>query len=276
MKKSILIISILYLFSTVFLNSEMNAQHLDAVVSGCDSLKLMKAEHMSYATVWFQKSAENRAVYYQTFNLAKMMLDKNLKEDKSKRPNAIITDIDETIIDNSAFQARLLDQAVLYSETDWEQWELEKNAKAMPGAVEFCNYAKNKKVEVFYVSNRSTKNLEATIENLKNLGFPYADKEHMLFKEDSSDKTGRRNKVAEKYDVILLLGDNLRDFDEIFGKRGEDFGFKVVDGNKDQFGKTFIVFPNPMYGEWEKPVYKNNFKRTDEEKRKMRIDALDK
>ena len=274
MKKAFLLLMIPIVLIISCKNKENSTDQDKAPV--CDSLKLMKAEHMAYATVWFQKSAENRAIFYQTFQFAKMMLDKNLKEIKSKKPKAIITDIDETVVDNSAYNARLIDQAMLYANDTWDVWETEKKAKAMPGAVDFCNYAKSKKVEVFYVSNRSKKNVDATIENMKSLGFPYVDKEHMLFKTESSDKTARRNEVSETYEVVLLMGDNLRDFDEIFGKRGEDLGFKTVDDHKSEFGKKFIVFPNPMYGEWEKSIYKGDFNRTDEEKRKMRIGILDK
>jgi 5'-nucleotidase (lipoprotein e(P4) family) len=258
-------------------NNEANNQKKDHLnTTECDSLKLMKADHIAYATIWFQKSAENRALFYQTFEFAKLTLDKNLKEIKSKTPKAIITDIDETVIDNSMYNARLIAEAKLYTNETWDIWETDKNAKALPGAVEFCNYAKSKNVEVFYISNRSMKNLEATMENMKILGFPYIDKEHMLLKNESSDKTDRRRRVGESYEVVLLLGDNLRDFDEIYGKRGDDLGFKTVDDTKTQFGNKFILFPNPMYGEWEKTIYKGNFNRTDEEKRKMRIDILDK
>ncbi|MCD4741472.1 MAG: hypothetical protein K8R67_03165, partial [Desulfobacteraceae bacterium] len=170
----------------------------------------------------------------------------------------------------------LIEKGASYDKESWAVWVNEKRAKALPGALDFCNYAKKKGVEVFYVSNRSTTRIDATVENMINEEFPFADKDHMYLKTESSNKTNRRNSIFEKYDVILLMGDNLRDFDEIFGGRGEDFGFNVVDKNKDKFGTKFIVFPNPIYGEWEKIIYKGDFSKSDGEKRKMRVDALDK
>jgi len=239
---------------------------------------LNNSEHLSMATLWYQKAAEVQAIYYQTFNLAKLMLDKNIKKDrfklKKKLPKAIITDIDETILNNSPYNANLIITGTSYNKESWTKWVNEKRAKALPGAVDFCNYAKEKGIEIFYVSNRSDKDIDASMENLKKEGFPYVDKEHIYLKTNSSNKTDRRNKILEKYNVILYLGDNLRDFDETFGGRGSDFGFGITADNKETFGTKFIVFPNPMYGEWEKGFYNGDFSKPDKEKRQMRKDAL--
>lgn len=270
---------ILFSFVTVFFITPcfaQNDENIEETIINNAADTLLKSEHLSMATLWFQKSAENRALYYQTYAFAKIMLDKNLKESKSKKPKAVITDIDETVLDNSPYNAGLIEKGASYDKESWAVWVNEKRAKALPGALDFCNYAKKNGVEVFYVSNRSAERIDATVENMINEKFPFADKDHMYLKTETSNKTDRRNSIAENYDVILLLGDNLRDFDEIFGGRGEDFGFKVVDKNKDKFGTKFIVFPNPIYGEWEKAVYKGDFSKSDEEKRKMRVDALDK
>jgi len=235
-----------------------------------------ESDHMSMATIWFQKSAENRAVYYQTFALAKMMFDKNAGEIKTKKPLAVITDIDETVLDNSPYNAGLIEKGTNYGKESWKTWVREERAKALPGALDFCNYVREQGVEVFYVSNRHNDDVEATIQNLVEAGFPFADKEHVILKTESSDKTERRAKVSETHEVILFLGDNLRDFDEVFGGRGEDLGFKAVDDHMKSFGTKFIVFPNPIYGEWEKAVYKGDFSIADDEKRQMRLDILDK
>jgi len=248
----------------------------EAVVKQKDSL--MVSEHNASATLWYQKAAEVQAIYYQNFNLAKLMLDKNKKKDrfklKKKMPKAIITDIDETVLDNSPYNANLILKGTSYNKETWTSWVNEKRAKALPGAVGFCKYAKEQGVEVFYVSNRSAKTTDVTIENLIKEGFPYADKEHVILKTTTSDKTERRNELLKKYDIILYLGDNLRDFDEVFGGRGSDSGFGITEENKETFGTKFIVFPNPMYGEWEKGIYNNDFSKSDKEKLEMRRSAL--
>ena len=249
------------------------------IIINKDTSEILNAEHQVTAILWFQKSAEAEAVYYQTYNYAKMMLDDILKKNrfkiKKKKPKAIITDIDETVLNNSPYNARLIAEGKHFEKESWTEWVNEKKAKALSGALDFCNYAKEKGVEIFYISNRSIINLKATSENLKNAGFPFADKKHILLKDKTSDKTARRNTVLKNYDVILYLGDNLRDFDENFKYSEKTNRNDSVDAHKDFFGTKYIVFPNPMYGEWEKAAYKGDFSKTDAEKRKMRINALD-
>ena len=275
--KNFLILSVA---TFLFLTSCCKEEEVEKIIINNSADTLLNSEHLVMATLWFQKSAEMQAIYYQTFRFAKMMFDENIKQSRFKikktKPKAVITDIDETILDNSPYNAGLIEKGESYNKESWAKWVNEKRAEALPGALDFCNYAKEKGVEIFYVSNRSADRIDATIENMINEGFPFADKEHLYLKAETSNKTDRRNNILENYDVILLLGDNLRDFDEIFGNRGEDFGFNIVNKNKDKFGTNFIVFPNPIYGEWEKAVYKGDFSKSDEEKRKMRVDALDK
>ncbi|MCF6183275.1 MAG: 5'-nucleotidase, lipoprotein e(P4) family [Bacteroidales bacterium] len=245
-----------------------------------DSSEISNSEHLSMATLWFQKSAEAKAVYYQTFNFAKTVFDGKIKKDrfklKKKKPKAIITDIDETILNNSPYEARLIETGTSYNEKSWSKWVNEKQAKALPGAVNFMNYVKGKGVDVFYISNRNVKYLQATLENLKKVGFPFADETHILLKDKTSDKSARRDSVLKNYKVILYLGDNLRDFDENFKYAKNMNRNDSVAKYKDLFGAEYIVFPNPMYGEWEKAVYESDFSKSDNEKRKMRIDALNK
>ena len=90
--------------------------------------------------------------------------------------------------------------------------------------------------------------------NLRKAGFMDFTDEDVLLKEETSDKTNRREAIEEKYEIILYLGDNLRDFSEIYGGRGDDFGKKVVNENFERLENKFVLFPNPVYGEWEKPI----------------------
>ncbi len=279
MKKIILMIALsVFVFSSCCDEKEVKTEK--EIIINKDSSEISNAEHQVMATLWFQKSAEAEAAYLQTYNFAKIIFDRNLKKDrfklKKKKPKAIITDIDETVLNNSPYNARLIENGEHFTKESWTKWVNEKKAKPLPGALDFMNYAKEKGVEVFYVSNRSVKNLEPTLENLKNAGFPFADKKHILLKDKTSDKTPRRNSILKNYDVILYLGDNLRDFDEIFKYSEKTNRNDFVSVHKDLFGTKYIVFPNPMYGEWEKEAYKGYFSKTDAEKRRMRIDVLEK
>ena len=88
----------------------------------------------------------------------------------------------------------------------------------------------------------------------------------MVLKSGTSSKEIRRNALEEKFDIIMLIGDNLADFDAVFDTRGDDLGFDAVDKNRERFGAEFIVLPNPMYGPWINAAVKNQPGETAREK----------
>ena len=270
---------ILFLFLTIFISCKTSTNN--QAESEVAHLELSKSEHLVMSVVWYQKSAEMRAIYYQTFNFGKKLLlekinngIKNNEKNNSKK-YAVIVDVDETMLDNSVFEAKLIKDGKFFNKELWNEWIELSQAKALPGAVEFAKYAESLGVEVFYVSNRTEAMVEATVENMKAVGFPYSDADHCLFKGETSDKTERRSKIAENYEIVLFIGDNLRDFDELFKQREGDLGFSVVDDNKDLFGDKFLMLPNPMYGEWEKAVYGGSYPESEAEKTKLRKDILE-
>ena len=245
------------------------------LMTGCAYNTKDLNEQLVMATAWTQTSAEYRALCYQSFNLAKMNLDAFLASYSGSKPVAIIVDADETVIDNSAYEAWLIGQDIGYSSKTWTPWMAAGEAKAIPGAAEFLNYAKGRGVEVFYVTNRKMVGYEGTEKNLKALGFPNVDKKHLLLRTKSSDKQERRDIVAKDYKVALLMGDNLNDFLSVFAKKSVADRFAETDKIKDEWGKMFIVFPNAMYGEWEGSIYKGNWGASAAEKSKMRKDHLE-
>ncbi len=145
-------------------------------------------EHSVQSVNWQQLSAEYRALAYQAYNIAKSRLDEILESKKKSDKLAVITDIDETVIDNSPYNARLIKEDKEYDREGWIKWGKEKKAGAAPGAVEFFNYAADKGVEVFYISNRYDTQKEETMENLDILGLPFIDEEHFLLREKSGGK----------------------------------------------------------------------------------------
>ncbi|PKQ63516.1 5'-nucleotidase, lipoprotein e(P4) family [Labilibaculum filiforme] len=232
-------------------------------------------EHLVMATLWFQRASECRALYYQAFNIAKLSLDNQLaSQNENSLPKAVVVDIDETVLDNSPFETNSIRTGQSFTSEAWTEWTDMAKASPTPGALEFLNYAATKGVETFYISNRDTSALTKTIENLQKLGFPFADKQHVLLKTDTSVKTPRRNKVLESHEILILAGDNLGDFDEFLEDRSTDFGFSKVDKMQAEFGNRFIVLPNPMYGSWEKEVLKSKTKLDASEKEKLRKKRL--
>ena len=81
-----------------------------------------KQNHLTAATLWQQTSAEAYALNIQNYKLAEIMLEENLKSGKSEKPKAIITDLDETVLDNSAYNARMIKKNHPYTPETWAEW----------------------------------------------------------------------------------------------------------------------------------------------------------
>jgi 5'-nucleotidase (lipoprotein e(P4) family) len=236
-------------------------------------------EYQTAAVLWTQSSAEYRALAYQTFSLARLRFDQamtNRKSRRSAKPLAIVVDVDETVMDNSRFQAELILRGVSYTSQSWQAWCERAEGGAVPGAVEFLNYATRRGAHVFYITNRREAEKAGTITNLKKLGFPEVSEDSVMVRAQGSNssKESRREIVRSRYRIVLLVGDNLNDFNDDFAGKSIAARNAEVDRQRAEFGSTFIVVPNPMYGDWESAVYANKSNLSDEEKRALRRAAL--
>lgn len=221
-------------------------------------------EYQVAAVLYMQRAGEYRALTYQAFNFAQMKLDadfdkkniKKLPKEERNRARAVVVDIDETVLDNSPQQAYLIKNRQPFDIKTWYAWGEKREAKAIPGAVDFLNYASKKGVKVFYVSNRDDVQAQATIDNLRAVGFPDATTETVVLRvKGESSKEARRLAIASKYRIVLLMGDNLDDFSNVFERKSINDRFAEVDKARTDFGGKFIVLPNAMYGTWENAVY---------------------
>jgi 5'-nucleotidase (lipoprotein e(P4) family) len=229
------------------------------------------------ANLWMQISAEYRACCYQAYNLARWRLTDKVQHVPPggwARPPAVVLDLDETVLDNGAFQTRLIRNGLGFDQATWDDWEKNDFARVrlVPGAREFIREAKRLGVKPVYISNRSEKKeLRAgTLKALELLGIEVPG-EDLLCATNTSDKTERRRSVEARYTVLLYLGDNLRDlFEGDFKSTVDNLkpGSKTTDREKlraaiearaaavdrceDLFGREWIIFPNPAYGEWGK------------------------
>lgn len=228
-------------------------------------------DHQIFAVLFQQHAAEYRALCYQAFNCARIVLASEIVTHKGAKPLAVISDIDETLLDNSPELADRIIRNIPYSHEHWLKWTMhEKRAKALPGAVEFLKYADSMNIKIFYISNRTEEEKAATIDNMKNLGFPQLDATSFLLKsvdKSSSDKELRRQTVLLTHDIVLLLGDNLGDF--ISAKLPISRRNELADSLKATWSLKNIVLPNPCYGGWEEAIrlFKNNLT-------KSQIDSL--
>ena len=253
MKKSffILIINFLSIFLFTTCNNSINK---DDTSVNCEDTTSVYNRRLMMAVLYQQQAAECKALYYQGYNIARLMLDKDIDNVKPNKKRAIIVDIDETVLDNSPFEAAIITRNAKYPD-DWQKWTKLAKAKACPGSVDFLNYAYNKGVTVFYITNRTFNERETTIQNLISEKFPLADTNHILFKADVSSKEKRRNLIENEFYIVELIGDNLSDFTNIFDNKSPEARSSESEKIRYEFGKKFIVLPNAMYGDWEKAMY---------------------
>ena len=208
------------------------------------------------ATLYNHYAAEYKALSHQAFNIASERIKKIADDETIISSLAIIVDIDETILDNSPYQAKLINDKIGYPEY-WNEWCNLSKAEPVPGALRFLSYADSLGFTIFYISNRKKRFVEdGTIANLREIGFPQVEEGKILLREDPSDlnpdpsnKESRRTLIENQgYRIVLLAGDNLGDFFE--DSRNTEGRNLIVESVKSEFGKKFIVLPNAMYGNW--------------------------
>jgi 5'-nucleotidase (lipoprotein e(P4) family) len=215
----------------------------------------------AFAALWQQRAAEYKALCFQAYNIARMRLNEDLQQTADK-PMAIVTDIDETVLDNSPYTVHTALKGEGYNDKSWMEWTGKAIADTVPGALSFLQYAAEKGVHVYYITNRSEAERTATLQNLQRWHFPDADNDHLILKTTTSSKEARRLQVAQTHKIILLMGDNLSDFAAIFDKQPLEQREQVTKQSAAEFGNRFIVLPNPMYGDWLPAMFQYNYKQS--------------
>ncbi|HVG44795.1 MAG TPA: HAD family acid phosphatase [Longimicrobium sp.] len=202
------------------------------------------------AVHWWRNSAEQRAVFVQTYRWA----GERLRELAAREPRgswAVIMDADETTLDNSAYQLRRGAQNLGYSAESWTAWAREKAAAATPGAAEFTRLVHELGGRVAIVTNRDEDVCPDTRENLRQVGIAF---EVVLCRvQGQSDKNPRFAAVQAgtgtglpPLKVLMWVGDNIQDFPRLT----QDV--RAQPAALDPFGRGYVILPNPMYGSWER------------------------
>ena len=247
------------------------------------------------AVAWTQNAIEHDLIYREVYRVAGEKLRAALKDSTwdalpnrdrkqplhSKLKPAVIVDIDETVLDNSPYQARLVANGKAYDEFTWSEWCREKRAKPLPGALEFAQGAAKRGITVFYLSNRAQDLNGATLENLRADGFPVENDGVFLglgtvvdgCEQNGSEKGCRRALVGRTHRVLMQFGDQIGDFVDIDantpnGRRA------AIEPYAKWIGERWFVLPNPTYGAWEPALFNNDWARPAGERREAKIEAL--
>jgi 5'-nucleotidase (lipoprotein e(P4) family) len=228
------------------------------------------------ANIYNQTSAEYRACCLSVYKAAAYRLEEIL-EDADPPPvrPAVVMDLDETVLDISSFQTFLYENGLKYTSDLWFSYEQEGTGEVelVPGAGEFIQEAEAMGVAVVYLSNRNEANRDYTVSVLERLGLDISGIEGRLYLRAtgaSSDKSPRRDALSARYNVLMIFGDDLRDFSEVFAPeklsddattadylRAVQARAAAVDAASCHWGIDWFVLPNCMYGEWESLVPAN-------------------
>lgn len=229
------------------------------------------AERELLSDLYIQTSAEYNALCEQTYRYAwDSLLAQLPKYEKDPKPLAVVMDLDETVVDNSRYQSWLYANSMTFTRPTWAEWEKPGNDQVglVPGALSFIknveNYGK-RKIDVVYISNRRDR--DGTLDLLKRLGLA-TDRidERLHVRTNGRDKESRRELVRKKYNIAMLIGDNLADLSSDFWPKGYDsekdrdnldaqtaavkYRLAAVERHKKRFGEDWIILPNPVYGDW--------------------------
>ncbi|EPH0093629.1 5'-nucleotidase, lipoprotein e(P4) family [Pluralibacter gergoviae] len=229
-------------------------------------------EQYTMSVLWYQNAAEARAAFYQGYQLGRLRLEQALNK-KSVKPLAVVLDLDETVLDDSPHQAWLLkNQQFLLA--GWDEWVEMAAAEPVPGALDFLRFADEHGVKIFYLSDRKQSQFDVTLSNLQRINLPQARRENLLLKTpEMHGKQSRRDALESKYNVVLYFGDNLADFIDSKGKTQEERN-SMMEAHRQEFGDRFIIFPNPMYGDWYGGVIGDKFNADYNEIYKLRRSRL--
>lgn len=246
------------------------------------------------AVAWAQTAVEHDLIYTQTYRDAQSRLleilhdpnwDALTKQDRmaptTGLPPAVVLDIDETVLDNSPYQARLIRSGGEFDEASWAAWCKAERARALPGALAFTQFAAAHGIAVIYLSNRAQDLDGVTFANLRQLGFPVSGPDAFLglgtvepgCHQVGTEKGCRRQLVSRKYRVLMQFGDQLGDFVDALANT-EAGRRQAIVGYMDWIGTRWFVLPNPTYGSWEPALFHNDWGVPAAERREEKLDHL--
>jgi acid phosphatase len=246
------------------------------------------------AVAWSQTAIEHDLIYLQTYRDAQARLlaamkdrhwDALAKDDRVAPAGglqpAVVLDIDETVLDNSPYQARLVRSGGEYNEADWAEWCRQESARALPGVVEFTQFAAKHGIAVLYVSNRARDLDQVTLANLRKVGLPVSGPQAFLglgtfvegCEQVGTEKGCRRQLISRKYRVLMQFGDQIGDFVTVLANNAAGRQ-RAMAPYMNWIGSRWFVLPNATYGSWEPALFNNDWSAPPEQRRRQKINAL--
>ena len=206
---------------------------------------------------YVRDSAEYAALMEQTYRVAGSAVERARRMLQAGAAWAVVLDVDETTLDNTAYELERAAYGVPYDPGSWHAWVERAQAPAVPGVAAFVRGVRALGGRVAYVTNRAESDRAATRRNLEREGL-WQSGDLLCPKPAGSDasKAGRRAEVrtgrgdcawpGTPTAVLAYLGDQMVDFPAA-GEEADLTG-------PDAFGVRCFLLPNPMYGDWTSRV----------------------
>jgi len=211
------------------------------------------ARPMPEAIRWARTSAEHRALYLQVYAMATAQVEREAAT-RAAGTWAVVLDADETVLDNSSYQLERARQGLPFDDESWHAWTKRREATPLPGAAAFLARVRELGGRIAIVTNRSLSECPDTEAVLQARALAH---DALLCKPEHgpSDKGPRFDAVAHgntgtglpPLEIVAFLGDNIYDFPGLSQaiRERDDSAFGA-------FGRRFFLFPNAMYGSWER------------------------
>ena len=212
-----------------------------------------------WAVAWKETAAEFGALCHQAYNLARLRVDTALRgRPDDSGPLAVIADMDDTVLHATSYWGHLINEGMdFFDDGVWDSWLPSNLVTPVPGSLDFFSYCLENDVEVFYVTSRDQgeRTREYALEQLRLLGFPFADHEHLTVYRDTSDKSPTIEDLSARYEVIVILGDNLNDYKRDYYVADVEERYALMERDRHDYGDKFILLPNPTDGHWVRAIF---------------------
>ncbi|UZK66156.1 HAD family acid phosphatase [Sphingomonas sp. M1-B02] len=174
-----------------------------------------------------------------------------------KRPLALVLDVDETVLLNLGYEADAAVRGSGFDAARWARWEATGADKvaAVPGAAETLAAARREGITVIFNSNRSAATAAQTQAALERAGLGPAKLFDTLWLRGEGEpggKDARRARIAQRYCIVAMAGDQLGDFSDLFND--PELGIRARRNSASEtmiaplWGAGWFLLPNPVYG----------------------------
>jgi 5'-nucleotidase (lipoprotein e(P4) family) len=206
---------------------------------------------------YVRDSEEYAVLVRQVYRVAAGRLPEAVRQLPRGSAWAVVLDVDETALDNSAYELERATYGIPFNDPSWNAWVERREAGALPGVGEFIRTVRAAGGRVAWVTNRDEAVREATRANMEAHGIWAAG--DLLCLQRAADtaytKARRRAELESgagacawagaRPRVLAFVGDAMGDFpapDEAIAAGGAT--------GEEAFGTRFFLLPNPMYGRW--------------------------